>query len=509
MKKCLYEEFDFYGKGFALFELFSDERHAFFLDSSLYENQRGRHSFIGFDPFEVFQREGKTTLVSLKERFSIFSLYQREEFTPLSCGIVGFLGYEYGLYQENIALKSKEGLGLPEVMFGFYDCILTVDHRDKKLYVTSSGLPEHKEAARQKRARERLDYIVEKINLMDRDSKISESSEVPAPTRVSKFGSNFSRRPSENEIFVQNKERDEKNTGGVHMYVEDFFESCNAGRDEKIVLREPPREEYCRVVDKALDYIAQGDIYQVNLSQRFSFDLNGRDVDARQIYQSLRELSPSSFASYFDGGAFQIMSSSPERFVQVQKNVARARPMKGTRPRGRDANQDEKLKKEIVNSAKDKAELLMITDLLRNDLGRVCEYGSVRVKEMRVIEEYTTVFQATSTVQGVLRENKDCFDVLEVCFPGGSITGCPKIRAMEIIEELEPFRRGVYTGSLGYISFSGDMDFNILIRTLLAYQGKLYFHVGGGIVADSTPEGEYEETLVKAKAIKECLGEFK
>jgi len=458
MKKCIYKVFDFAAEeGFDLFKLFSDEPHVFFLDSSLYEDKRGRYSFIGFDPFEVFQGDRDGSLMDLKKRFLSFASFQREEFTPLSCGIVGILGYEYGLRQENVLLRGKEGFNIPEMVFGFYDCILTLDHRDKKLYVTSSGLPEQEESARITRAEERLNYIVKKIELRAKASSVFKEFQ----------GSDF----SEDVKFTS----------------------------------ELSKAEYCGIVHKALDYITRGDIYQVNLSQRFSFDLNGKDIDVRNIYQSLRRLSPSSFSSYFNGGIFQIISSSPERFLKVKKNIVQTRPMKGTRPRGKDTRQDEALREEIINSAKDKAELLMITDLLRNDLGRVCEYGSVRVKDMRMIEEYATVFQATSAVEGVLRKDKDCFDVIKACFPGGSITGCPKIRALEIIEELEPIRRGIYTGSLGYMSFSGDMDFNILIRTLLVYQEKLYFHVGGGVVADSTPEGEYEETLVKAKAMKECL----
>ena len=179
--------------------------------------------------------------------------------------------------------------------------------------------------------------------------------------------------------------------------------------------------------------------------------------------------------------------------------------MKGTRSRGKSPMDDRAQQRELLQSRKDQAELLMITDLERNDLGRVCDYGSVKVKRMRTLEKYRTVFQTTSTVEGRLSKDKDCFDLLRACFPGGSITGCPKIRAMQIIEELEPSARSIYTGAMGYISFSGEMDLNILIRTMLVSQKKIHFHVGGGIVADSTPEEEYEETSVKARAMEECL----
>ena len=179
--------------------------------------------------------------------------------------------------------------------------------------------------------------------------------------------------------------------------------------------------------------------------------------------------------------------------------------MKGTRPRGADQKEDEFFKTELWNSAKEKAELLMITDLMRNDLGRVCRFGSVRTQELRVLEEYQTVYQTTSTVNGSLKQGYDCFDLLKACFPGGSITGCPKISAMNIIEELEPVRRGAYTGSFGYINFNGDMDFNVIIRTLLNMKDKIYYHVGGGIVADSKPEQEYQETLIKARSMQLAL----
>ena len=191
--------------------------------------------------------------------------------------------------------------------------------------------------------------------------------------------------------------------------------------------------------------------------------------------------------------------------MKLDKGLVVTRPMKGTRPRGRNSREDATLKKELLNSRKDEAELTMIVDLERNDLGKVCDYDSVKVESLRQIEEYSTVFQTTATVAGCLHKDKDRFDLLRACFPGGSITGCPKIRSMEIIEELEPSRRGIYTGSLGYLSFSGGMDFNILIRTILKKGRDLYFGAGAGIVADSAPEAEYDETMVKAKGIMEAI----
>jgi para-aminobenzoate synthetase component 1 len=262
------------------------------------------------------------------------------------------------------------------------------------------------------------------------------------------------------------------------------------------------KEEYLSAIKKAKEYIKQGDIYQVNLSQTFQAKNSSSGFD---IYRRLRKISPSHFSAYLDGGDFQILSSSPESFLRLEGDKVTTRPMKGTRGRSKNRLEDLKFRKELLKSQKDKAELLMIVDLERNDLGRVCSYDSIKVSALRQVEQYNTVFQTTATVEGRLHKNKDRIDLLRACFPGGSITGCPKIRSMEIIEELEPTRRSIYTGSLGYLSFSGSMAFNILIRTVLKKQDKLYFGAGGGIVADSKPEEEYSETLVKAKAMIQAV----
>ncbi|MBI5150257.1 MAG: aminodeoxychorismate synthase component I [Candidatus Omnitrophica bacterium] len=424
--------------------LFGDEPYFFCLEGE-------RCSFAGFDPFEVFKASGKDTLRSLKERYARYSEPSQQTLTPFAAGIVGYLGYDYGLYQEKIKLHANDDLKLPDAVFGFYDRVLTLDHHAHKLHVTSSGWPEKNPALRQKRAAARLEEI-------ERALKRGTQYLIP------------------NELSI------------VSPLLSNFT-----------------KEEYLATVRKVLDHIAAGDIYQLNLSQRFTYDTAGERVDPLEIYRFLRQLSPVSFGGYFDAGVVKLTSNSPEMFLRLRDGKVQTRPMKGTRPRALEPSDDRRLRNEIEQSAKDKAELLMVTDLERNDLGKVCDYGSVRVEEMRRIEEYKYVFQATSTVKGTLRADKDCFDLLEACFPGGSITGCPKIRAMEIIEELEPTRRGPYTGSMGYIDFAGNTDLNILIRTLIHCGDKIHFQVGGGIVADSTPEGEYEETLVKAKAMRACL----
>jgi para-aminobenzoate synthetase component 1 len=215
------------------------------------------------------------------------------------------------------------------------------------------------------------------------------------------------------------------------------------------------------------------------------------------------------FAGILKTGDFSIISGSPERFLRYDGDFVVTRPMKGTRRRSQNEILDRKFKNELQDSAKDKAELLMIVDLERNDLGKVCDYGSVKVESLRNIEEYNTVFQATSQIKGRLYPGMDRVDIIKACFPGGSITGCPKIRAMQIIEELEPNRRGIYTGSMGYFGFNGTMDFNILIRSFFKMAKDVYFSVGGGIVYDSKPQSEYEETLVKAEALKRALKGYK
>lgn len=262
------------------------------------------------------------------------------------------------------------------------------------------------------------------------------------------------------------------------------------------------REAYEAAVRRALEYIAAGDCYQVNLSQRFAAPLEG---PAWSLYERLRRRSPAPYAAYLDCGDHQVLSSSPELFLRVRGRAVETRPIKGTRPRGGTPEEDAALRAELLSSAKDAAELVMIVDLERNDLGRVCEYGSVHVPALRELESYRNVHHLVATVQGRLRAELDPLGCLRALFPGGSITGAPKIRAMEIIEELEPVRRGVYTGAIGWVDAHGNGEWNIAIRTLLVKGSNAYFHVGGGIVADSDPASEYLETLAKARGMLRAL----
>jgi para-aminobenzoate synthetase component 1 len=259
------------------------------------------------------------------------------------------------------------------------------------------------------------------------------------------------------------------------------------------------RDSYRAAILRAKEYIAAGDIYQVNLSQRFQCDV---DASAPEVYLALRTANPAPYCAYLDIGDAQILSSSPECFLNIHDRDVVTRPIKGTSPRERDPN-------ELLRSPKDNAELVMITDLERNDLGKVCKFGSVRVREMKRVETYATVHHLVSTVEGTLRSGVSHVDCVRACFPGGSITGAPKIRAMEIIDELEPHARGVYCGAIGCFGPNGESYFNIAIRTVVHQNGRLTFHAGGGIVADSEPDAEYDETLAKARGILNAIEQLR
>ncbi|MFW6163335.1 MAG: aminodeoxychorismate synthase component I [Planctomycetota bacterium] len=265
------------------------------------------------------------------------------------------------------------------------------------------------------------------------------------------------------------------------------------------------REAYLAAVRRSIEYIAAGDIFQVNLSQRFETTIA---VPPVELYRRLRAANPAPFAAWvsLDGDEGAVLSSSPERFLKVAGRQVETRPIKGTRARGATPDEDRRLAAQLVSSVKDSAELTMIVDLERNDLGRVCDYGSVVVTEHKALEAYASVFHLVSTVVGTLHERQDLVDLLKATFPGGSITGAPKVRAMEIIDELEPTQRSAYTGSIGYLGADGTMDLNIAIRTILVKGNRAFAQVGGGIVADSDPAAEYQETLDKGARMFAALG---
>ena len=263
------------------------------------------------------------------------------------------------------------------------------------------------------------------------------------------------------------------------------------------------KEYYLETVNRIKKHIVEGDIFQANLSQRFSGEIPS--LEAWELYKNLRKVNPAPFSAYIGCADTKIASTSPERFLFLKDKAVQARPIKGTRPRSTNSLQDEALAEELLKSEKDKAENAMIVDLMRNDLSRVCEEHTVKVSQWCGLESFETVHHLVSVVEGRLRREYDAFDLLKATFPGGSITGAPKIRAMQILESLEPTQRGPYCGSIGYISFDGSMDLSIVIRTLLIEKDHVSFQVGGGIVLDSDAEAEYQETLIKARALEKAL----
>ncbi|HET9251633.1 MAG TPA: aminodeoxychorismate synthase component I [Candidatus Eisenbacteria bacterium] len=378
---------------------------------------------------------------------------------PFTSGLAGYLSYDLKDHLERYPSRATRDLDFPDLSLRYHDVVWMWDRETAEGWVVSTGLPEPDRAEREARAEKRLRHqwhsmadAMERIQAGSPSNDL-DSGDLPVPKPV--LTSNFT------------------------------------------------RDAYRTMVSRALEHIGAGDIYQVNLAQRFQV---APAPPALSVYRSLREIAPApflAFASLPNGG---IASSSPERFFRVRGARIETWPIKGTRPRGATAEDDAHLVAELRASAKDRAENVMIVDLERNDLGRVCEVGSVAVPALCDVATHSNVHHLESRVEGRLRADASPVDVIRALFPGGSITGAPKIRAVEIIDELEPVRRGVYTGAIGYWDDSGDCDWNIAIRTISIVRGAAYFHAGGGIVADSTPEGEYEETLVKATGMMRALG---
>jgi para-aminobenzoate synthetase component 1 len=371
-------------------------------------------------------------------------------------GCFGYWGYDLKEFLETrLPRHAVNDLELPGCQVGFYDSLVAFDHHLGKTWIISTGLGVDGSRS-EDRAREQLEFWRMKL------SHVTAVVRTPLASR---------------------------------------------GRESTALVRTPPRSNLSRTefiarVEQARDYIRSGDIYQVNLSHRLAAACG---LSGWEFFQRLSAISPAPFSAYLDCGEFQIVSSSPELFLRLSGSHILTRPIKGTRPRSVDADRDAQLTYELQTSPKEMAELVMITDLLRNDLGRVCEFGSVQVPELVRLERHPQVQHLVSTVEGRLRKNVSHFGAFASCFPGGSITGAPKIRAMEIIDELEPVTRGPYTGALGYLGFNRESQLAIAIRTAVCREGMVYFHAGAGIVADSIPEAEFEETLTKAAGFLAAL----
>jgi para-aminobenzoate synthetase component I len=465
----LIKEIDTRSSTLDIFDLFQGKQYSFFLDSGMDFNKLGRYSFIGSDPFMVLCTRGDNVRTiqegheittqgnpfdTLKYYLDIYHLESDGLPLPFIGGAVGYLSYDLCHFIEQLPDTAVDDIQLPECYFGFYDTILAFDNLEKKAYIISTGFPELDEDRRTARAVERMDemeHII--IQGSDAGSYISDKSET---------------------------------VSGNNIMLEGNF----------------THEQYVDAVKKARDYIIAGDIFEVNISQRFVTDLF---ISPYELYRRLRSINPAPFACYLGFDEATIVSASPERFIRMNGNWVETRPIKGTRPRGKTPEADRLLSEELLRSSKDRAENMMIVDLERNDLGRVSRFGTVKVTELAILETFPTVFHLTSTIEARLKEGKDCLDLLKAAFPGGSITGAPKVRAMEIIDEIEPTKRSVYTGSIGYLSFNGNLDLNIAIRTFIMKGNRAYFQVGGAVVYDSDPEDEYQETLHKGKALVDAL----
>jgi para-aminobenzoate synthetase component 1 len=450
------------------FEFFKDRSYSFFLDSGMDPGRLGRYSFMGSDPFLVMSSRGdEITLLGpeyenvvsgnpfdvLGELLAKYGIESNPTALPFIGGAVGYLGYDLGRFIEKLPSNAIDDLQLPECCLGFYDAVVIFDHLESRAFIAATGLPDTGSSSGG-RALVRLEQMKHDLAAYARLNEYEDLRDKQCAASPISLRSNFT------------------------------------------------HEGYVRAVEAVREYIKAGDIFQANISQRFEADM---PLPPYELYRRLRQINPAPFASYLNFADLAVVSASPERFLRVRGDLVETRPIKGTRPRGKDPASDDALARELVNSVKDNAEHVMIVDLERNDLGRVCRYGTVRVSELAALERYATVFHLTSTVEGRLRSENNIIDLLKATFPGGSITGAPKVRAMEIIDELEPTRRSVYTGSIGYIGFDGNLDLNIVIRTILVKNNRAYFQVGGGVVYDSDPEGEYGETLDKAKALIHAL----
>ena len=445
-----------------------------FLDSASTTTRLGRYSFLTADPFDVIERKGSSgALDDVRARLAPFHAEPIAGLPPFQGGAAGYIAYDWGLTLERLPAPRYDDLALPDVVLGIYDWVLAWDHVASRAWLISTGMPATDGPDRATRARARADEVRERLRVERSASDRPDQPDPVAPVLLD--------RPLPPSYPVE-----------------------NGWWDSSFELRSSfTHRDYLKAVARVREYIFAGDIFQANLSQRFEAPLL---ESPWALYSRLRRRNPAPFAAFLETPDASVVSASPERFLHVDRGgFVETRPVKGTRPRGVGPEHDAALGQALAESAKDRAENLMIVDLMRNDLSRVCAPGTVRVSELFSLERYATVHHLVSTVVGHLEPGYDALHLLRAAFPGGSITGAPKLRAMEIIAELEPSQRSVYCGSIGYFSVTGDLDTSIAIRTAVVRDGRVYFGAGGGIVADSDPEQEYRETLDKARALIDAL----
>jgi para-aminobenzoate synthetase component I len=451
-----------------MFAHFAEKQNALLLDSAQLHHPCGRYSFIAVDPFCTLSSKNGMVVLNgesfagdpfqvLKHYLAQFVFDAYPDLPPFQGGAAGYFSYDLYQHLETVPLHKTDDLRCPDIALGFYDIVIAFDHEIKKAWIFSSGFPMKDALARKRHAKERLQWMLHMIH---------ELKTIPLRTTFPLLR-------------------------GPIMSDDSIHANFTA-------------ENYQRAVQKTIEYILAGDVFETCISQRFKTRLPDA-VRPFDLYCRMRSLNPAPFSAYFKSNDLVIASASPERFLKLAKGQVESRPIKGTRPRGKNKIDDKALANELMASEKDRAENVMIVDLLRNDLSRVCEDHSVAVPQLCGLESYPAVHHLVSVIKGKLLPHLSAVDLLRAAFPGGSITGAPKIRAMEIIAELEPTQRGPYCGCMGYIGFNGDMDSSIIIRTYVIKNNIVTFQAGGAIVLDSDPVSEYQETLTKAHALRRAL----
>jgi anthranilate synthase component 1 len=437
--------------------------NAFLLESVEGGERIGRYSFIGSGPVITIKSQGDMVEVAhdgvvetatadvlqvTREILGRNRVVADPSLPRFSGGAVGYFGYDLVRSWERLPNRPRDDLGLPTCYLVIADTVVIFDHVRHTMKIVANALVDADGGAAYKQAVEKVERLFERLR-----------APLTAP--------------------------------------------IGAGRIQPIMDTDMPVADFLAAVDRAKEYIRAGDIFQAVLSRRFSMGLDG--VDALDIYRALRTVNPSPYMFFLDFDAVKIIGSSPELLVRLEDDVVETRPLAGTRPRGATEADDLTMEAQLLADEKERAEHVMLVDLGRNDLGRVCEYGTVRVSELMNVERFSHVMHIVSDVRGKLRKGLDAVDVLRACFPAGTVTGAPKVRAMEIIDELEPVARGPYAGAVGYLGFSGNMDTAITIRTIVVSGDRAYMQAGAGIVADSVPEREYVETVNKAKALVRAI----
>ena len=458
--------------------------HAVLLESARVNERTGRYSFVTADPYLTFRSQGdavdlhwkvapqgkygkraslkRRPLSKLRELMANYRTERVAGLPPFTGGAVGYFSYEFAHQFEQLPRTALDDLRVPESCFLFVDLVVAYDHIAGKAWVIVNPGAREQEMGFRK----------------------------PDPDQWGR-------------LYDEAAERIRTVAGRLSAARGAHAEQSRSGAGGIRLKPSLTQQRFEAMVRQCKEYIAAGDIYQANLSQRFSAEVGDRDP--LDLYTVLRDINPSPFAAYAELDGLTVVSSSPERLVRLAGRIADTRPIAGTRRRGKDIDETRKLTAELLTNEKERAEHIMLLDLERNDLGKVCSYGTVAVDELMVVEDYSHVIHIVSNVRGELAQGRDGFDLIRATFPGGTITGVPKVRCMEIIDELEPVARGLYTGSLGYLANTGDLDLNIIIRTFVIRDGVAYAQTGAGIVADSDPAREYAETISKAEALAKSL----